>query len=137
VQTTDSKHDHPIAPNVLERAFDAKAPNEVWVGGVTYIATAEGWLYLPVLLDLFSRRVVGWATSDTNDRALAIAALEQALQNRRPSPGLVRHTDRGSPGFYNPTRRHSHLDYVSPIEFELRSQWPPSRHSSTVHRFGG
>jgi len=184
VCTTDSNHDEPVAPNVLARNFDVDAPNRAWVGDVTYIATTEGWLYLAVLLDLFSRRVVGWATSDTNDRWLALAALQQALRARRPAPGLVHHTDRGSPYaseeyrsvladhevvasmsatgdcfdnavaesffaslktewvdrhdyethaeavtsvadyidvFYNPARRHSHLDYVSPIEFEMRS----------------
>ncbi len=97
VHTTDSRHEHPIAPNVLERNFVALEPNKVWVGDVTYIPTAEGWLYLAVLIDLFSRRVVGWATSATNDRELALRALEHALRLRRPLPGLVHHTDRGSP----------------------------------------
>ena len=79
VHTTDSHHEHPIAPNLLERDFDVDAANKVWVGDVTYIATREGWLYLAVLLDLFSRRVVGWATSATNDTQLALRALDQAL----------------------------------------------------------
>jgi transposase InsO family protein len=185
VCTTDSKHDDPVAPNVLERRFETTTPNEAWVGDVTYIATAQAWLFLAVLLDLFSRRVVGWATSDTNDTTLALAALDHAVRSRRPNAGLIHHTDRGSPyasedyraalaarglvasmsrtgdcydnavaesffaslkaewvdyedyadhdvghasvgeyieRFYNPTRRHSHLGYVSPIEFELRSQ---------------
>jgi transposase InsO family protein len=185
VHTTDSRHDNPIAPNVLDRGFDVKAANQAWVGDVTFIPTGEGWLYLAVILDLFSRRVVGWATSATNDRQLALCALEHALRARRPRAGLVHHTDRGSPyasddyravldrnaitasmsrtgdcydnavaesffatlkaehvdhedfatqaigtasigdyveRFYNTTRRHSHLGYVSPIEFELRSQ---------------
>jgi len=185
VHTTDSRHAHPIAPNLLDRHFDPKAANEVWAGDVTYIATGEGWLYLAVLLDLFSRRVVGWATSAVNDRELALEALRRALRSRRPARGLVHHTDRGSPyasdeyrqalvdrgisasmsrtgdcydnavaesffatlkaehvdyedfatravgtasigdyveSFYNTARRHSHLGYVSPIEFELRSQ---------------
>src|SRR5258708_1449829 len=68
-----------------------------WVGDVTCIATFDGWLYLAVLLDLFSRRVVGWATSAANDRALALAALDQAVSKRHPRAGLVHHTDRGSP----------------------------------------
>jgi putative transposase len=185
VHTTDSRHEHPIAPNVLDRNFDVQAANQAWVGDVTYIPTLEGWLYLAVLLDLFSRRVVGWATSAANDRDLALRALDQALRTRRPGPGLVHHTDRGSPyasddyrqvldshaivasmsrtgdcydnavaesffatlkaehvdhedfatrdigtaslgdyieGFYNCARRHSHVGYLSPIEFELRSQ---------------
>ena len=184
-RTTDSNHTSPIAPNVLARNFDQAAPNKAWVTDVTYIFTAEGWLYLAVMLDLFSRRVVGWATSDTNDRLLALDALYQAFRTRRPRAGLVHHSDRGSPyaseeyrdalrargitasmsrtgdcwdnavaesffatlkgelvdheryvtraaavasigdyieRFYNTQRRHSHLGYVSPIEFELRSQ---------------
>lgn len=69
----------------------------VWVGDVTYAATDHGWLDLAVLLDLFSRRVVGWSMSTTNDRALALSALNRAAAHRRPSPGLVHHADRGSP----------------------------------------
>jgi putative transposase len=184
-RTTDSNHTLPIAPNVLDRQFDVKAPNQAWVTDVTYIATHEGWLYLAAILDLFSRRVVGWATSATNDRALALDMLEQALRTRRPATGLVHHSDRGSPyasedyrqalarrgfiasmsrtgncwdnavaesffatlkaelveheryptraiatasigdyteTFYNPVRRHSHLGYISPMEFELKGQ---------------
>jgi transposase InsO family protein len=83
-RTTDSSHDGPIAPSLLERNFVQEAPNKVWVTDVTYIFTAEGWLYLAAMLDLFSRRVVGWATSDTNDRVLALDALYQALRARRP-----------------------------------------------------
>ena len=182
-RTTDSNHAHPIAPNVLERQFDVELPNAAWVTDVTYVWTHEGWLYLAVILDLFSRRVVGWAASANNDRALAISALDRAVASRAPRPGLVRHSDRGSPyasedygvaltaigavksmsrkgdcwdnavaesffasikgemldhddyythaaaiaviaeyidGFYNPCRRHSAIDYMSPIEFELR-----------------
>lgn len=183
--TTDSRHSLPIAPNTLDREFDPAAADRVWAGDVTYIATDEGWLYLAVMLDLFSRRVVGWSVSCTNDTALASEALRRALVARRPEAGLLHHTDRGSPyaalaytailrqygivasmsrsgdcydnavvesffgtlkaelvrgciypsrvvataairdyieNFYNPQRRHSHLQYVSPIEFELRSQ---------------
>jgi len=182
--TTDSKHNDPIAPNLLKRKFTREAKNEVWVTDVTAIWTAEGWLFLAVMLDLFSRRVVGWATSATNDRFLALDAVRMAVAERRPPPGLIHHSDRGSPyasddyraelkrfgivpsmsrkgdcwdnavaesffstlktealgddlvpvshanafevvrdyidGFYNTVRRHSHLDYKSPIEFELR-----------------
>jgi transposase InsO family protein len=184
-RTTDSNHDLPIAPNVLDRKFEAKGPNQAWVTDVTYIATDEGWLYLAAILDLFSRRVVGWAMSETNDRALALGALQHALRARRPLAGLLHHSDRGSPyasedyrkalgrcgivasmsrtgdcwdnavaesffatlkaelvdheryptraaatasigdyleAFYNPVRRHSHLGYTSPMEFELRRQ---------------
>jgi putative transposase len=94
--TTDSKHDFPIAPNVLERDFTASAPDRAWVTDITFVWTAQGWLYLAVILDLFSRRVVGWATSQNVDRYLALAALDTALARRRPCPGLVHHSDRGS-----------------------------------------
>ena len=184
-KTTDSRHVQPIAPNVLERDFEASAPNEVWVTDVTYVWTAEGWLYLAAIIDLFARRVVGWAASETNDTRLALAALAMASARRKPARGLVHHSDRGSPyaseeyrraltrlgviasmsrkgdcwdnavaesffatikaelideetyatradavtsiadyieSFYNVERRHSHLNYVSPIEFELKSK---------------
>ena len=184
--TTDSNHPNPIAPNLVARDFAPAAPNTVWAGDVTYIATSEGWAYLAVLLDLFSRRVVGWAISANNDTALALAALHRAVRGRRFIPaGLLHHTDRGSPyasddyrtalashamiasmsrkgdcwdnapsesffatlraelvdderyttlrgaetsigdyieNFYNVERLHSTLDYVSPIEFELKMQ---------------
>jgi transposase InsO family protein len=184
-RTTDSNHPNPIAPNVLERNFAPDAPNEVWVTDVTYVWTDEGWLYLAIMLDLFARRVVGWAASATNDTDLALTTLGNALRARRPGAGLVHHSDRGSPyasedyraaleargitasmsrtgdcwdnavaesffatikaelidhehyatraqgvasigdyieSFYNAARRHSFLNYVSPIEFELKTQ---------------
>ncbi len=170
---------------MLKRRFDPDAPNAVWVTDVTYVWTDEGWLYLAVMLDLFARKVIAWATSDRNDTSLALVALQTALRARRPPAGLVHHSDRGSPyasedyrralksagiiasmsrtgdcwdnsvaesffatikaelidesrfatratcaaaigdyidTFYNPQRRHSYLDYLSPIEFELRSR---------------
>jgi transposase InsO family protein len=183
--TTDSKHEDPIAPNLLARELTARGPNEAWVTDVTAVWTHAGWLFLAAILDLFSRRVVGWATSSTNDRALALDALNAALVARRPQPGVVHHSDRGSPyasanyrraleragtvasmsrqgdcwdnavaesffatlkteafddrvpddhdaatrtigddidGYYNTKRRHSFIDYESPIEFELKTQ---------------
>jgi transposase InsO family protein len=180
--TTDSKHGFPIAPNVLERDFTASAPDRAWVTDITFLWTAQGWLYLAVILDLFSRRVVGWATSQNVDRHLALAALDTAVARRRPAAGLVHHSDRGSTyassdyrkaldarglecsmsrkgdcwdnavaesffstlkrelegiddfesragaalsigdyidGFYNIRRRHSAINYTSPVEFEL------------------
>lgn len=93
--TTLSHHALPIAPNVLGRSFTASAPNQKWVGDITYIQTKEGWLYLAVLIDLFSRRVVGWAMSDSLETELASKALRMALQARRPPRGLIHHTDRG------------------------------------------
>ena len=188
-KTTDSKHTSPIAPNILAREFAAPAPNRVWVTDVTAIWTLEGWLFLAVILDLYSRRVVGWSVSISNDTMLALAALQAAIAARRPPAGLVHHSDRGSPyasqdyraalsrhglvasmsrkgdcwdnavaesffgtlktelvehelyatheaarrsieeyidNFYNIERRHSFLDYINPIEFELRSS-PPSK----------
>ena len=95
-RTTDSNHKHPIAPNVLARKFDVPLPNIAWVTDVTYVWTLEGWLYLAAILDLFSRRVVGWATSPQNDRALASAALERAIHARTPAAGWLHHSDRGS-----------------------------------------
>jgi putative transposase len=182
-RTTDSNHPYPIAANVLKREFNVELPDTAWVTDVTYVWTHEGWLYLAAILDLFSRRVVGWAVSANNDRALAFGALDRATSARRPLPGWLHHSDRGSvyasadygdaltklgavksmsrkgdcwdnavaesffatikgemidhadyltksaaiaaiadyiDGFYNPCRRHSSLDYVSPIEFELK-----------------
>lgn len=180
--TTDSKHEFPIAPNILERDFTAVEPNQKWVTDITFIFTMQGWLYLAVILDLFSRRVVGWAVSRNVDRHLALAALKMATVGRRPPLGIIHHSDRGSTyasadyrkaledgtiecsmsgkgdcwdnavaesffaslkrevenienmesraaatlairdyieDFYNPRRRHSSIDYKSPIEFEL------------------
>lgn len=182
--TTDSKHADPIAPNILDRQFTVEAPNTTWVTDVTYVWTHEGWLYLAAILDLCSRRVVGWAVGPNNDRRLALDALDRAVAKRHPLEGLVHHSDRGSTyasadyrsalvtcgavasmsrkgdcwdnavaesffatlraelvdhasylthdaaklaigeyidGFYNIERRHSFLDYINPIEFELRS----------------
>lgn len=94
--TTDSKHRFPIAPDALQRDFTATAPNEAWVTDITFLWTMQGWLYLAVILDLFSRRVVGWATSENVDRHLALAALNMAIAERQPGPGLIHHSDRGS-----------------------------------------
>jgi transposase InsO family protein len=95
-QTTDSKHSLPCAPNLLRRNFTATAPNRAWVSDVTFIGTKEGWLYLAVILDLFSRKVVGWGMATENDAKLVLRALEMAVASRRPSPGLIFHSDRGS-----------------------------------------
>lgn len=189
VRTTDARHDHPIAENVLDRDFTAAAPDRKWAGDITYIETAEGFLYLAVVLDLFSRRVVGWAMSDRIDRQLSCSAIVMALRVRRPAAGLIVHSDRGvqyaagdyrqlladwsitpsmsrrgncwdnAPSesffatlkkehvyrcpryqtrdearasifeyievFYNRVRRHSYLEYVSPVAFE--QQWTTCR----------
>ena len=95
-RTTDSKHSLPVAPNLLARQFVTTAPNRIWLADMTYIPTGEGWLYLAAVLDMFSRRIVGWAMSETMPQELTIAALQMAINNRRPLPGLVVHSDRGS-----------------------------------------
>ena len=181
-RTTDSRHGYRIAPNLLARDFHVDAVDRVWAGDITYVPTREGWLYLAVLLDLCSRRVVGWAVSETIDTRLALAALRMAVDTRSPSKGLLHHTDRDgryasdeyqralrdagltpsmsrrgdywdnavaesffatlekellSEGlfpthaharsaiadyivnYYNTKRLHSHLDYKSPVEYEL------------------
>jgi len=96
VVTTDSKHAHPVAPNVLERDFAARAPNQKWLADLTYVPTDEGWLYVALVLDLFARKIVGWAMSQTMPQELTLAALRVALGWREPDPGLVHHSDRGS-----------------------------------------
>ena len=202
VRTTDSRHSLPVAPNLLERDFHASAPNQKWVADITYVDTAEGWLYVALVMDLFSRRLVGWAMSDRIDTCLTADALALALGMRDPPTGLLHHSDRGSQycaydyrdvlnergitvsmsrrancydnapmesangtlkvervydeqyatrqqaiddlteyiGYYNTERRHSALDYDSPVQFERRwmieqlqaqpvgtASYPPSR----------
>ena len=94
--TTDSGHGLPVCPNLLARRFAVAQPNTAWVTDMTYLWTAQGWLYLAVIIDLFSRRVVGWSMSERIDRKLALDALRMALAQRRPQPGLIHHSDRGS-----------------------------------------
>jgi putative transposase len=93
--TTDSAHDHPIASNTLDRDFAADAPNRKWACDLTYVWTDEGWLYLSVVIDLFSRRVVGWSMSDDLKAAGVAEALEMAIARRKPAAGLLHHSDRG------------------------------------------
>jgi putative transposase len=94
--TTDSKHDEPVAANILNRRFEGWGINRAWVGDITFIATAEGWLYLAVIMDLASRRVVGWAMSERIKADLVCQALRMAYWRRKPVAGLIMHTDRGS-----------------------------------------
>ncbi len=93
--TTNSKHNYPVAPNLLNRQFQVNAPNQVWVADITYIRTFEGWLYLAAVMDLFSRKIVGWSMSEKISTDLAIAALKMAIRSRKPSKGLMHHSDRG------------------------------------------
>lgn len=106
--TTDSRHTECIADNLLQRDFTADSPNAIWVTDVTAIWSAAGWVYLAAMLDLYSRRVVGWATSESNDTRLALAALSRAIAQRRPPRGLIHHSDRGSP--YGSTNYRKTLD---------------------------
>lgn len=189
-RTTDSHHAFAIAPNLIAQDFSAERPNHKWNADISYVWTAEGWLYLAVVLDLFARRVVGWAVSDRLHKELALDALRKALAIRQPEKGLIHHSDRGSQycslayqaelrkhdiqismsgagncfdnavvetffktlktelvwrtvfqtraeakdavgryidGFYNPVRRHSTLDYVSPVQFEKLTRQLPNR----------
>lgn len=94
--TTDSAHTHPVASNTLNRQFAVAAPNRVWAGDITYVWTAEGWLYLAVVLDLYSRMAIAWAMGSRLTEALATEALTMALGRRQPSAGLLHHSDRGA-----------------------------------------
>ncbi|MFC0193626.1 IS3 family transposase [Aureimonas pseudogalii] len=183
-RTTDSLHAFPVAPNLLDQDFTATGPNRKWGADISYVWTREGWLYLAVVIDLFARRVVGWATGDRLHKELTLSALRRAIILRRPPAGLVHHADRGSQycsldyqaelrrhgirismsgkgncydnamvetffktlkaelvwraafqdraeataaigryidGFYNPVRRHSALNFISPLQFEKRA----------------
>jgi transposase InsO family protein len=95
-RTTDSEHAQPIAPNQLQQDFTATTPNEKWCADITYVATREGWLYLAIIIDLYSRFIVGWAIGNDLSRHLVLAALRMATRRRRPGPGLIHHSDRGS-----------------------------------------
>jgi transposase InsO family protein len=95
VRTTDSNHDHPIAPNLLDRNFTVEALDQVWLCDITYIPTGEGWLYLAGVMDLCSRRIVGWSMADHMRAGLVVDALEMARTRRNPAPGLLHHSDRG------------------------------------------
>ena len=104
--TTNSSHGLPVSPNLLERRFAVEAPNRVWAGDITYVWTQEGWLYLAVVIDLLSRQVVGFAMSDRMTRQLVIDALRMAWFRRRPTNGLIFHSDRGSQGKLNWSSQH-------------------------------
>jgi len=110
--TTDSRHPFPVAANVLARQFTAPAPDAVWVTDITYIPTGEGWLYLAVILDLYSRGIVGWAMSDRITQQLTLDALGMALARRRPRAGLLHHSDRGSQGGFNRSSQQSQCESI-------------------------
>lgn len=95
-RTTDSRHNLPVAANLLDQDFAVGRPNSVWAGDITYVPTDEGWLYLATVLDLYSRQVVGWSMKRRMTRDLVVDALKQAVGRRKPPPGLIHHSDRGS-----------------------------------------
>jgi putative transposase len=96
VRTTDSNHDLPVSPNLLGRKFSISKPDKVWVSDITYISTREGWLFLCIILDLFSRKIVGWSMKEHMRTSLIIDALDMAYESRKPDEGLIFHSDRGS-----------------------------------------
>lgn len=96
VHTTDSNHDMAVAENLLNRDFTAASPNQKWAADITYIPTEQGWLYFAAVMDLYSRRIIGWATSEHIDSALVLSAMKMAISQRRPQAGLLHHSDRGS-----------------------------------------
>ncbi|RZL87599.1 MAG: IS3 family transposase [Variovorax sp.] len=110
VVTTDSKHAHPVAPNILGRDFEATGPNQKWLADMTYVPTQEGWLYLALVLDLYARKLVGWAMSETMPQELTLSALDVALGWRDPDAGLVHHSDRGSQLGFKESSQHELLE---------------------------
>lgn len=118
ISTTNSNHNEPIAPNLLARQFDVNSVvvNRVWVADLTYIPTREGWLYLATVLDLGSRRCVGWAMRDTMEVELALSALRMAREARRPAPGLIHHSDRGSQLGLNWSSQHPRSSVIVGID---------------------
>jgi len=103
--TTDSRHSFPVAPNVLNRQFEVEKPNQVWTADISYVWTFQGWLYLAVVMDLFSRQIVGWAIDKRMKKQLTLDALAMAYWRRKPDAGLVHHSDRGSQYACNAYRR--------------------------------
>ena len=108
IHTTDSRHNLPVAENLLGRKFETDLPNRAWVSDITYVRTRAGWLYLAAVMDLFSRKIVGWATAPVMPAKLVASALRMAIQQRRPAPGLLLHSDRGS--------QYASLEYQSLLD---------------------
>lgn len=117
VRTTDSRHGFDVAPNLLAEAPEVTGPDQVWVSDITYLRTDEGWLYLATVLDLYSRRIVGWSLQATLERSLTLDALAMAVGRRHPRPGLLHHSDRGSQyachDYQDALRRHGMLPSMS------------------------
>src|SRR5918911_3537004 len=113
-RTTDSRHDHPVAPNLLDRKFAAERSDTVWLADISYLPTDEGWLYLAVVEDLATREVVGWGMADHLRAELCTDALVMALQRRRPEAGLIHHSDRGVQGGLKRSSQHLREPTVAP-----------------------
>jgi putative transposase len=147
----DAGQRHAVSPNILDRAFVASAPNQKWIADFTYIWTAQGWLYVAAVVDLYSRRVVGWSMSSSMAAQLVTDALIMAIWRRGKPDSLLHHSDQGTARkvyrtrddakadvfdyierFYNPRRRHSTLGYLSPVEYEEQAKLAKLR----VHRTG-
>lgn len=115
--TTQSKHTHPVIENILNRQFYAEKANTIWVSDITYIWTKEGWLYLAAILDVYSRKIVGWSMGCDLDKALVLEALNKALMQRKPEFGCIHHSDRGSqyacPQYQDILRRHGFIASMS------------------------
>src|SRR4051812_30958848 len=126
-RTTDSGHGFPIAPNLLGRNFSAAMRNQVWLADITFVWTDQGWLYLAAVMDLYSRRIVGWAMDDHLRAELPLAALRMAIKAQRPGPGLIHHSDRGTQGGLKRSSQHQLLSLIT----EDR-QAPPPAFSSLV-----
>ena len=118
--TTDSTHRQPVAPNLLDRRFDGWLPNRAWVSDITFIRTGEGWLYLAAILDLASRRIVGWSMSERINADLVCQALRSACWQRKPAPGLLLHSDRGSQ-YVSRTYRKLAADFKMNISMSRRA----------------
>ncbi len=112
VHTTNSGQALPVSGNVLARRFNPSGPNQAWVSDITYICTRSGWLYLAVVLDLYARKVVGWAMAPTMHAKLVRAALQLAIAQRQPAPGLIVHSDRGSQGGFNRSSQHRVVRWI-------------------------
>jgi len=121
--TTDSKHSQPVAPNILGRQFDVKAPDRASAGDITYLWTQAGWIYLAVIIDLYSRKVVGWSINRRMKTDLVTDALTMAVWRRKPTPGLIHHTDRGSQGGFNRSSQHWIVEQILDTRPALRREF--------------
>ena len=135
--TTDSNHNEAISPNSLDRQFEAKAPNQVWTTDITYIWTLEGWLYLAVVIDLVSRQVVGWAIADHMPASLCVSALQMVFWRRKPKPGLLHYSDRGSQYASHDYRKHLAIMKMEQSMSRKGNcwEWLPLGYNSPTERF--